>query len=795
MTRSGKTSSILLVEDDFLTALAEKASLEKRGYRVVSAGSGEEAVDRCGSDPSVDLILMDIDLGRGIDGPTAAAAILRGREIPIIFLSSHSEPEVVERTETITSYGYILKNSGIAVIDASIKMAFRLHEAKRNLWMEKEHLRTTLNSIGDAVIATDASGAVTRMNPVAERLTGWGIAEAAGRPIGEVFRIVNANTRVPVENPVKKVLESGAIVGLANHTVLVSRSGVEYQIADSAAPIYDGDGIATGVILVFRDVTEEYGVQEDLRRSEELYRSLFENMLNGFAYCRMHFGGDGAPMDFTYLSVNAAFEEQTGLRDVVGRRVTEVVPGIREIDPALFELYGRVSWTGEPERMEYYVESMKMWFMVSVYSPQRGYFAAVFDVITERKLLEEALEKRLVALTRPGDDSEGAAFEELFDLAAIQRIQDEFAAATGVASIITKPDGTPLTAPSHFTRLCEDIIRKTERGCSNCMKSDAFLGRRHPEGPVVRTCLSGGLWDAGTSMVVGGKHIANWLVGQVRDESQSDAGMREYAREIGADESSFMEAFGEVPSMSRGRFEKIALALHTLSKQLSASAYMNLQQARFITGRKLAEEKIGGLLREKELILKEVQHRVKNNLNTIFNFLVLQAEATEESSAKTALKDAGSRVQSILVLFDTLSRSGGYGGVSVLMYLPPLIDQIIAHFPDCGSVRVEKRIEDFVLDAKQLQPLGMIVNELLTNVMKYAFTGKRGNEIVVAASLAKGRVTLAVQDNGAGLPESIDFGRSKGFGLMLVDGLTKQLGGSIRVERSGGTRIVLEFGV
>jgi PAS domain S-box-containing protein len=207
----------------------------------------------------------------------------------------------------------------------------------------------------------------------------------------------------------------------------------------------------------------------------------------------------------------------------------------------------------------------------------------------ERTRAQELIERRIVALTQP---MEGGAigFEDLFNLDSLQRIQDEFALATGVASIITQPDGTPLTAPSNFTHLCNEIIRKTEQGCSNCFKSDAAIGRYHPDGPIVQPCLSGGLWDAGASITVGGHHVANWLIGQVRDETQTEENMRAYARAIGADEAPFMKAFQAVPAMSRERFGQIARALFTLSNQLSTAAYQNVQQARFITERKQAEE-------------------------------------------------------------------------------------------------------------------------------------------------------------------------------------------------------------
>lgn len=143
-------------------------------------------------------------------------------------------------------------------------------EAQKEVLAQRKRLRVTLQSIGDAVVSTDAEGRVSYLNPVAEHLTGWSSSEAAGRPLTEIFRIVNEKTRNPVENPVERVLREGRVVGLANHTALIARDGNEIPIADSAAPIRDDHGELAGVVLGFRDVTGERKQEEVLRKTDKL---------------------------------------------------------------------------------------------------------------------------------------------------------------------------------------------------------------------------------------------------------------------------------------------------------------------------------------------------------------------------------------------------------------------------------------------------------------------------------------------------------------------------------------------
>jgi PAS domain S-box-containing protein len=164
---------------------------------------------------------------------------------------------------------------GVAKIARDITDQKRL---ARELAAQQEWFRVTLGSIGDAVIASDADGRITYMNNPAQTLTGWSRDDAAGRPLGDVFHIINEKTRREVESPAALVMRSGHIVGLANHTVLIGRDGTEHPIADSAAPIRDANGHVIGVVLVFRDVTAERKAEEAIAEQREWFETTLESI-------------------------------------------------------------------------------------------------------------------------------------------------------------------------------------------------------------------------------------------------------------------------------------------------------------------------------------------------------------------------------------------------------------------------------------------------------------------------------------------------------------------------------------
>ncbi|MBI5323768.1 MAG: PAS domain S-box protein, partial [Ignavibacteriae bacterium] len=302
-----------------------------------------------------------------------------------------------------------------------------LYNKEKELWESQEEFKTTLYSIGDAVITTDIKGIVKRINPVAEKLTGWTEAEAAGRKLEEVFKIINEDTKSKVENPVEQILRDGLIVGLANHTILVSRDGMEFPIADSGAPIINENGIIVGVVLVFRDQTEERIAQYSLIESMERYYNTLESMLEG---CQII----NRDWRYTYVNNAALRQGRKTKKELLGKTMMESYPGIDNTE--LFSVLKRcmnerISATIENEFT--FQDGSTGWFDLSIQPIPEGIFILSGD-ITERKRFEEALRQSQVTYS--------SLFENSYD-----------------AILLTIPDGKILSANK---AACE-MFKRTEK--------------------------------------------------------------------------------------------------------------------------------------------------------------------------------------------------------------------------------------------------------------------------------------------------------------------------------------------
>jgi PAS domain S-box-containing protein len=468
-----RPKTILLVEDESIIAFAETQTIKRFGYAVVVANSGEKAIEVVTEDWGIDLVLMDINLGAGIDGPEAARRILKMRDVPIVFLTSHSEKRYVDRIKKITRYGYVIKNSSDFVLQSSIEMAFELFEANEKVRLERDLLRTSDE----------------RCREIIEWMSDY------------IYTVYYVN------NEIVKTVHNPACIAITG-----------YSVEEFNADPY----------LWFRMIDPE----DRDRVVKETERILYKN----------------------------------------GR--TTIEHRIRRKD-------GTLRWIRN-------------------------------------------------------------------------------------------------THVPHFD------------------SSGALVSR---DGIVVD-----------------------------------------------------------------------------------------------ITERRLAEEKVKDLLQEKEILLREVHHRIKNNMTTLTSLLSLQADSAKEANVGAAFRDTLNRVRSMQVLYDKLYRHDNSRYIFVREYFDDLLSYIKSALCPESNITVELRVADVLLDTDDLFPLGIIANELITNALKYAFPlGRSGTIRLDFRAATASECVLEVADDGIGLPEKIKIGRSPGLGLVLIEALTEQLHGSAKIVRGVGTDFTIQF--
>ncbi|PZU97532.1 MAG: two-component system response regulator [Leptolyngbya sp.] len=259
--------TILVVEDEVVIAMDLRATLIDLGHEVPEiVFSGEAAIQKA-LELRPDLVLMDIHLSAALDGIDAAAAITQALDIPVIYLTAYADEKTLQRASLTAPFGYILKPFEARELRANIEIAFYKHSLEKTIKEHRQWLLAVLNSISEGVAASDSSGLIKFMNPVAEALTGWSQAEAVGRSPAEVFRFVDEVTRNLIDNPLLKSLYEDHTIYLPENALLLTKHGHEIPVADSAAPIYSDRGQIEGAVMVVRDSTEQRRMEAQLEHN------------------------------------------------------------------------------------------------------------------------------------------------------------------------------------------------------------------------------------------------------------------------------------------------------------------------------------------------------------------------------------------------------------------------------------------------------------------------------------------------------------------------------------------------
>ena len=261
---------ILVLEDDESIATDIQQRLEKLGYAVCEVvNSGETLLARVEA-LRPDLVIMSMSVQTDMDRHESTQRLIEKLQIPVLYSTTHTDPIALQSLTHTKPFGYVRVPLDNQDLHRTITMALYRQQTETKMRKMEGWLAATLNSVGDAVLATDIEGRVTYLNPSAELLTGWTFLEATGRPVTEIFKTVRGEAHTPVESPVTRVIQEGVVLELAEGTLLQRKGGTTLPIDDSAAPIRNEEGQIIGVVIIFRDVSIPQHLAEQLRVAQKL---------------------------------------------------------------------------------------------------------------------------------------------------------------------------------------------------------------------------------------------------------------------------------------------------------------------------------------------------------------------------------------------------------------------------------------------------------------------------------------------------------------------------------------------
>ena len=714
---------ILLVEDEALIAMSESQVLKKHGYEVVTTHNGEEAVEAIDSDPGISLILMDIDLGRGMDGTEAAEEILTRHDVPIVFLTSHSEKEYLDRVKKISGYGYVLKNSGEFVLIESMQMAYTLFDANRNLRRENSARRATEEELTALythtpvlMLLVDNERKVRRANAVAGQFAGTSAEEMIGKRGGEALRCLHH-----LDDPrgcgfgpfcnectVREIVGSTFANGEAYHrteaTLPFSQQGEEQELTFLVSTSLLHKANEDLCLVAFEDIT-------DYKQLEEKYKALYEN----------------APLPYQSLDNQGCF---------------------LEINPAWLKALGgytREEVLGKPFTDFLHPDSI--------------------DDFTDN--LEQLR-------------THGTAQDNLYRM---RKKSGDYIEASFNGCISYTSGGTVKQTHCIFKDVTEEMRLKRE-----LQESEKLFRQMFSTHHAIMLLI-----DPDTGEIVNANTAASRYYGFSVDELRQmtiqqintmSAEEVAYERIRAAEEKRNHFFFSH--RLSNGEIRDVEVH-STLIEIAGKKALFSIIHD--ITARKRAEDQLQHALQEKDFLMRELNHRIKNNLSMVSSLINLKA-----SDADTDLSDIQRQIDSIGLIHEQLHQTESVTELRVRAYVGALLSSIFSSFTS-RHVRIEEDIEDISIPTKSALSLGLVINEIATNAIKHGFTDTEEACfcIKMEEDRENGRYEVTLSNTGKPFPEKIDFDNPQTLGLRLVFALTAQLDGTMDLQRAPHPVFTMRF--
>jgi PAS domain S-box-containing protein len=617
---------------------------------------------------------------------------------------------------------------------------------------EKDRLSSLVSSISDEVWFADAQKRFTLANPSA--LHEFGLDTSEDIDIEELTMSLDVyrpdgSPRPLEEAPPLRALK-GEVVRNQEEIVRTPASAELRYRQVSSTPVRDATGNIIGSVSVVRDVTDRKLAERALEESENRFRSLFENLLDAFCYCKMIFDDEGRPIDYIYLEANGAFETMSGFTNVVGKKVTEVIPGVREAHPEMLETYGRVAMTGHPEKFEIHFTPTGRWFSVSAYSTKKGYVAIIFHNITARKHAEEQFEAYRRLLETVVNHIPAAIILISGKDLRVQLVNAAYRAIAPGKEMVGKTiDELWPETGRNLSGLCRRVL---ETGDPYHVEDELIMIRRWPDEQPERAYFS---WSLHRVQLPGdeGWGILN-TAWETTDRKQA--------------EEAILRSHAELERRVNERTRELAS-----SQEQLRNLYSHLQAIR--------EEERASIAREIHDDLGQALTALKMDLSWIAG--KLRGDKGLEESLRADVDQVDKTIQAVKRVCTELRP-----GILDHLGLTAAIEWQACEFQKRTGIKCEVVFdpEDIEVDPGLRTPLFRIFQEALTNILKHA----KATELKASFKRTKNSVILEIADNGIGIREE-DLSKPNSFGLPGMQERVYPWGGkvSVRGVKSKGTTV------
>jgi PAS domain S-box len=766
---------ILLVEDEVLIALSEIQAFKRAGYEVEHVLDGESALVRALS-RDFELVLMDIDLGSGMDGGEAARRIRAAGGPPVVFLSSRAEDAALEKTRDSGGYGYIIKGSGDRIVLASVRMALGLARALRSLSESEERWASLAETAPDYIVSMDADRRILFVN---RPIPGFTIEGIIGHDYVE--RVAE-----PDRPRVERMIESVFLAGRAGRILYraVFSSGLERDFEAYIGPVFEGDRVVSATAVV-RDVTTDRGLLEGLKldageRREELeaaiascdfgsvkdYLRSFQRLTGVHASILSRGGWDVLANAVPSKACSLFHNSDAKSREACIESNTAIESALASVSAGGFAEH-RCANGLRDMALPLFVEGMH-WGSLFI-----GQFLYEDDEVDEAAFSARAREH--------GWDAEEylAAIREVprFSREAVAGYRETLASFARVV--------TELAQGAYRARLLERFGAAAQSARDESDRRYRLLAENAAD--VIWTLDPKTLRFSYISPSV--EALRGVSVEEAMNESLEESLSPESFARVSRDIADFAQSLARSDS---GRLSTYSSLLEQRRKDggymwIEVSVKPVLDEAgklvdivgvtRDASERIRFESSLRAALADKDRLYAELQHRIKNSLALISSLLSLSAGQAKDDAARAGLEEAHTRVRSVGLLYEQLYRTKSVEDIELGSYLSEVLSAVMGSSLSPRGTRVDTDCESFRISTDRAVSVGLLLYELAANAAKHAFPSSSGGRIRLGLRLEGGEVRLSLEDDGRGLPPDFDLGSSSGLGSVLVNQLARQLGG------------------